>query len=60
MIGKAIADSSDQGNIESREKAAIETARLVQGTPVVGYHDERGRLIILIGYDGDCTADRGY
>lgn len=33
----------------SRKKTdpiAVEIARLVQGTPVVGYHDEDGHLVI--------------
>jgi len=34
-----------------RERLAVEIARLSQGTPVVGYHDEEGRLVIPEEYD---------
>lgn len=37
---------------------AVEIARLAQGTPVVGYHDENGRLVIPKEYDDDYLKDR--
>jgi hypothetical protein len=37
---------------------AVEIARLAQGTPVVGYHDENGHLVIPIEYDDDYMKDR--
>lgn len=36
---------------------AVEIARLAQGTPVVGYHDADGHLVIPIEYDDDYNAD---
>lgn len=30
---------------------AVEIARLAQGTPIVGYHDEDGHLVIPKEYD---------
>ncbi len=36
---------------------AIEIARLAQGTPVVGYHDKDGYLVIPIEYDDEYDRD---
>ena len=36
---------------------AVEIARLAQGTPIVGYHDEDGYLVIPKEYD-DYLKDR--
>jgi len=34
-----------------RDAAAAEIMRLVQGTPIVGYHDSNGQLIIPAEFD---------
>lgn len=34
-----------------RDRAAAEIMRLAQGTPVVGYHDENGTLVIPADLD---------
>ncbi len=36
---------------------AVEIARLAQGTPIVGYHDEDGYLVIPKEYDDDYLKD---
>ena len=36
---------------------AIDIARLAQGTPVVGYHDEDGNLVIPKEYDDGYDRD---
>lgn len=36
---------------------AIEIARLAQGTPIVGYHDEGGCLVIPKEYDDEYGKD---
>lgn len=36
---------------------AIDIARLAQGTPVVGYHDEDGHLVIPKEYDDGYDRD---
>ena len=36
---------------------AIEIARLAQGTPIVGYHDEDGCLVIPKEYDDEYGRD---
>lgn len=36
---------------------AIDIARLAQGTPVVGYHDENGHLVIPKEYDDGYDRD---
>lgn len=36
---------------------AVEIARLAQGTPVVGYHDENGHLVIPKEYDDGYDRD---
>ncbi len=36
---------------------AVEIARLAQGTPVVGYHDEDGYLVIPKEYDDEYDRD---
>ena len=36
---------------------AVEISRLVQGTPIVGYHDEDGYLVIPKEYDDDYLKD---
>ncbi len=38
---------------EPRDRLAVEIARLAQGTPIVGYHDEDGYLVIPVEYDDD-------
>ena len=36
---------------------AVEIARLAQGTPIVGYHDKDGYLVIPIEYDDEYGHD---
>lgn len=36
---------------ERRDAAAAEIMRLAQGTPIVGYHDSTGQLIIPAEFD---------
>lgn len=36
---------------------AIEIARLAQGTPIVGYHDKDGYLVIPMEYDDEYDQD---
>lgn len=36
---------------------AVEIARLAQGTPVVGYHNEDGYLVIPKEYDDEYDRD---
>ncbi len=36
---------------------AVEIARLAQGTPVVGYHDEDGHLVIPKEFDDEYDKD---
>lgn len=36
---------------------AVEIARLAQGTPVVGYHDKDGHLVIPKEYDDGYDRD---
>lgn len=36
---------------------AVEISRLAQGTPVVGYHDEDGYLVIPKEYDDGYDSD---
>ena len=45
--------SKSKKSVESaeRERLAVEIARLSQGTPIVGYHDENGHLVIPEEYD---------
>lgn len=50
--------------LKSRKKAggkvdpiAVEIARLAQGTPVVGYHNEDGYLVIPKEYDDEYDRD---
>ncbi len=45
---------------KKRKKAdpyAVEIARLAQGTPAVGYHDENGHLVIPKEFDGEYDRD---
>ena len=50
--------------LKNRKKAggkvdpiAVEIARLAQGTPVVGYHDEDGNRVIPKEYDDEYDRD---
>ena len=50
--------------LKNRKKAggkvdpiAVEIARLAQGTPVVGYHNEDGYLVIPKEYDDEYDRD---
>ena len=50
--------------LKNRKKAggkvdpiAVEIASLAQGTPVVGYHDEDGNLVIPKEYDDEYDRD---
>lgn len=36
---------------------AVRIARLAEGTPIVGYHNEDGYLVIPIEYDDDYEKD---
>lgn len=38
---------------EKVDPIAVEISRLAQGTPVVGYHDEDGYLVIPKEYDDE-------
>ncbi len=38
---------------EKVDPLAVEIARLAQGTPIVGYHDEDGYLVIPAEYDDE-------
>lgn len=42
---------------ESQDRVAVEIARLAQGTPIIGYHDEDGYLVIPAEYDDDYLGD---
>ena len=42
---------------EKVDPIAVEIARLAQGTPVVGYHDEDGNLVIPKEYDDEYDRD---
>ena len=48
------AKKSEKRDIDSD---AVEIARLAQGTPIVGYHDKDGRLIIPAEYDDEYEKD---
>ena len=45
---------SKRGKIDP---VAVEIARLAQGTPIVGYHDEDGYLVIPAEYDEEYGRD---
>jgi len=36
-----------------RDRAAADIMRYAQGTPIVGYHDEEGNLVIPAEYDDE-------
>ena len=42
---------------EKVDPIAVEISRLAQGTPVVGYHDEDGYLVIPKEYDDGYDSD---
>lgn len=46
------------GRRKKTDPLAVEIARLAQGTPIVGYHDEDGHLVIPKEYDDDYLKDR--
>lgn len=51
IMWKIRSKSKKSAESTERERLAVEIARLSQGTPVVGYHDEEGRLVIPEEYD---------
>ncbi len=59
--GKAPIELGTIGGMEPGEKItnpdAIEIARLAQGTPIIGYHDKDGYLVIPIEYDDEYGQD---
>ncbi len=42
---------------EKIDPYAVEIARLAQGTPIVGYHDKDGHLVIPKEYDDEYDKD---
>jgi len=41
-----------------RDRAAADIMRYAQGTPIVGYHDEEGNLVIPAEYDDEYKENR--
>lgn len=53
----SIFKSKNRKKKKNTDPYAVEIARLAQGTPVVGYHDENGHLVIPKEYDSGYDRD---
>lgn len=53
LCGSFVRKTKKKPEDAESKRIAAEIMRLSQGTPVVGYHDENGHLVIPAGYDDE-------